>query len=62
MGAQDRTWKISFSVYMDEACLESRSDLSDLTTTVVAAMPQQAEAMLKAQYNNRVRIWSINQA
>ena len=59
--SMDRQWRISFSVYLDDAMLESRSDLSDLTTVVTAFMPQQAEAMLKAQYNNRVRIWSINQ-
>lgn len=60
--SMDRQWRISFSVYLDDALMESRSDLSDLTTVVTAFMPQQAEAMLKAQYNNRVRIWSIVQA
>ena len=60
--SMDRQWRISFSVYLDDAMLESRSDLSDLTTVVTAFMPQQAEAMLKAQYNNRVRIWSVKPA
>lgn len=60
--SMDRLWKVSFSVYLDDALLESRSDLSDLTTTISAFMPQQAEAMIKAQYNNRVRIWSVTPA
>ena len=60
--SMDRQWRISFSVYLDDAMMESRSDLSDLTTVVTAFMPQQAEAMIKAQYNNRVRIWSVTPA
>lgn len=60
--SMDRVWKISFSVYLDDALMETTSDLNYLNTTVTAFMPQQAEAMLKAQYNNRVRIWSIVQA
>jgi hypothetical protein len=60
--SMDRVWRISFTVYLDDALMESRSDLTDLTTTVTAFMPQQAEAMLRAQYQNRVRIWSIVQA
>ena len=60
--SMDRTWKVSFTVYLDDNLMESTSDLTDLTTHIVAFMPQQAEAMIKAQYQNRVRIWSVTQA
>ncbi len=54
-------YEISFSVYLDDNLMESNSSLQDLKTIIAAQTSFQAEAMIKAQYQNRVRIWSIVQ-
>lgn len=59
--SQDRDFEVSFTVYEDAARLSSRSELTDLRTTVRAFMPQQAQAMIEAQYGGRVRVWSVVQ-
>lgn len=50
-------WRVGFTVYLDEAQTQTQSDLSNLETVVEAFQPQQAEAMVRAQYGNRAHIW-----
>ena len=50
-------WRVGFTVYLDDAMNETRSDLTNLETVVEAFQPQQAEAMVRAQYSNRAHIW-----
>ena len=57
----DHNFEVVFSVYLDEARMVSQSNLDYVKTTVRAAMPQQAQAMVEAQYNGRARIWSVVQ-
>lgn len=56
-----KTYEVSFSVFLDDALMESNSSLQDLRTTITAFDSFQAENMIKAQYQNRVRIWSVIQ-
>jgi hypothetical protein len=56
-----KTFEISFTVYLDDDKNETNSSLSYLTTTVTAFISQQAQAMIEAQYNGRVRVWSVIQ-
>jgi len=53
-----RTFEISFTVYYDDAKTQTDSNLSFLTTRIDAFMPQQAEAMISAQYGGRVHVYS----
>ena len=56
-----KTFEISFSVFFDDDRTQSDSSLSYLTTTVMAFISQQAQAMIEAQYGGRVRVWSVKQ-
>lgn len=57
----DNQFEVSFTVYEDADRQVSNSNLTNLKTTVTAFMPQQAQAMIEAQYGGRVRIWSVVQ-
>jgi hypothetical protein len=50
-------WRVGFTVYLNDAMTETQSDLTNLETVVTAFQPSQAEAMVRAQYNNRAHIW-----
>ncbi len=56
-----RTFEVSFTVYFDDAKTQTDSNLSNLTTRIAAVMPQQAQAMIEAQYAGRVQIYSVVQ-
>jgi hypothetical protein len=56
-----RTFEVSFTVYYDDAKTQTDSNLSFLTTRSAAPMPQQAQAMIEAQYAGRVQIYSVVQ-
>jgi hypothetical protein len=61
MSSMLRNFDIYFTVYEDDAMTITNSNLTGLTTIVSAFMPQQAEAMIRAQYNNRAHIFSVVQ-
>ena len=54
-------FEVCFTVWDDEDWRSGRSDLCQLTTTVECFMPQQAQAMIEAQYGRRVQIHSVRQ-
>ncbi len=54
-------WEVTFTVYEDAAMTKTTSDLQHLRTVVEAFLPQQAEAMVRAQYGGRAHIWSVYQ-
>jgi hypothetical protein len=61
MSSMLRNFEIYFTVYEDDALTITNSNLTGPTTVISAFMPQQAEAMVRAQYNNRVEIFSVVQ-
>ncbi len=50
-------WRVGFTVYTNSEMTETQSDLTNLETVIEAFQPQQAEAQVRAQYNNRAHIW-----
>ncbi len=52
-------WRVSFTVYNDTDHTSSDSNLSNLTQVVEAFQPQQAQAMVEAQYGGRAHVWSV---
>ena len=61
MSSMLRNFEVWFTVYEDDALTITNTNLSGLTTIVSAITYQQAEAMIRAQYSNRVNIHSIYQ-
>ena len=51
------TFEVRYQIYDDAARLAYSTP--EIRTVVVAFDTYQVEAMINAQYNNRVRIWSI---
>ena len=61
MSSMLRNFEVWFTVYEDDALTITNTNLSGLTTIVSAITYEQAEAMIRAQYSNRVNIHSIYQ-
>ena len=53
-------YEVCFTVYTDSSKMSSTSNTCYLTTVVECFQPQQAQAMVEAQYPGRVEVHSVN--
>ena len=54
-------FEVCFTVWDDENWSSGQSNLSFLTTVIECFMPQQAQAMIEAQYGGRAQVHSVRQ-
>lgn len=54
-------FEVTFTVYEDRSHSSYQSNLHMVTTTVEAFMPQQAQALVEAQYGGLAHVWSVHQ-
>ena len=55
------TWEVTFTVYEDADHSRTTSDLQNLRQTVQCLHPQQAQALIEAQFAGRAHVWSVYQ-
>jgi hypothetical protein len=55
------TWEVTFTIYEDAAHSRTTTDLQNLTQAVQCLHPQQAQAMIEAQFMGRAHVWSVHQ-
>ena len=54
-------FEVCFTVWDDEEWRSTQSNLCQLTTVIECFMPQQAQAMIEAQYGRRVQVHYVRQ-
>lgn len=55
-------YEVQYTVYEDETQSTAVPNLYNVTTVVECFMPQQAQAMIEAQYGRRVHVVCVRQA
>lgn len=58
----NKRWEVCFTVYEDASQRSAMSNMCYLTQVIECFQPQQAQAMIEAQYSGRAHVHSVREA